>query len=97
MVKKLQVIIARYAKKMANAASCQSVQQIVGHGIGVLHDSFPSDVDIMLSIKECRWLSSTVGMKAWKTMFTAANSKSRIPPGECNRIHYLFTPQGERS
>lgn len=37
------------------------------------------------------------GMKAWKTMFTAANSKSRIPPGECNRIHYLFTPQGERS
>ncbi|EBK0078394.1 hypothetical protein DUF41_06495 [Salmonella enterica] len=60
-----------------------------------MHDSFPSDVDIMLSIKECRWLSSTVGMKAWKTMFTAANSKIRIPPGECNRIHYLFTPQGK--
>ncbi|EDZ06811.1 hypothetical protein SeJ_A2875 [Salmonella enterica subsp. enterica serovar Javiana str. GA_MM04042433] len=38
-----------------------------------------------------------MGMKAWKTMFTAANSKIRIPPGECNRIHYLFTPQGERS
>ncbi|EBI6604344.1 hypothetical protein DPJ29_14380 [Salmonella enterica subsp. enterica serovar Muenster] len=62
-----------------------------------MHDSFPSDVDIMLSIKEWRWLSSTVRMKAWKTMFTAVNSKIRIPPGECNRIHYLFTPQGERS
>ncbi|PEH19270.1 hypothetical protein CBI74_16640 [Salmonella enterica] len=62
-----------------------------------MHDSFPFDVDIMLSIKECRWLSSTTGMKAWKTMFTAANSKIRIRPGECNRIHYLFTPQGERS
>ncbi|ECI4629972.1 hypothetical protein AH97_08745 [Salmonella enterica subsp. enterica] len=59
--------------------------------------AFLLTLTFMLSIKEWRWLSSTVGMKAWKTMFTAANSKIRIPPGECNRIHYLFTPQGERS
>ncbi|AGR59726.1 hypothetical protein A464_2541 [Salmonella bongori N268-08] len=41
------------------------------------------------------WLSSMTGMKAWKTMFTAANREILLPAGECNRIHYLFMPQGE--
>ncbi|HAC6695394.1 TPA_asm: hypothetical protein G0D16_14250 [Salmonella bongori serovar 44:r:-] len=60
-----------------------------------MHDSFPSDVNIMLSIKEPLWLSSMTGMKAWKTMFTAANREILLPAAECNRIHYLFMPQGE--
>ncbi|MDU5731666.1 hypothetical protein [Citrobacter freundii] len=52
MVKKLQIIIAWHTKEMADATACQPVQQIISNGIRGLHDSYPSDGNLMLSIEE---------------------------------------------
>jgi hypothetical protein len=43
VVKKLQIIITRHTKEVADATACQPVQQIISNGILGLHDSYPSD------------------------------------------------------
>ena len=57
MVKKLQIVITRHAKQMPDAAPGNSVEQVIRNGVRGLHDSFPSDGNLMLSIEEASGLS----------------------------------------
>lgn len=78
MVEKLQIIIARHAEQMRDTASCQSVEQVIGDGIGGLYGSDPFDVSLSLSIEEARSLSRKLLRSAWKAKFTAVIAKNVV-------------------
>ncbi|POT59935.1 hypothetical protein C3432_04315 [Citrobacter amalonaticus] len=52
-----------------------------------MHDSFPSDGNLMLSIEEWGYLSRKAERLWWKAEFTAMSGEISLNYAECNRIH----------
>ncbi|VTP73571.1 Uncharacterised protein [Leclercia adecarboxylata] len=52
VIEKLQIVVAWHTKQMIGTTICKAVQQVIGDGVGGLHDYYPYNVDFTLSIEE---------------------------------------------